>query len=229
MRCSQTGNVGRNGLPRVEEKEGVFFMVRVWLRLGLVNLLLLSGGCVFPWASPQVESAVSSAPAPSEDEAVAAPRVSVRARELLEQARTLWNAQDACVQPDAAAAWLDAALQVQPDYAEALLWRGRALTESGYLEDAFDDFTRSIRLQPTALAYACRGLVGLRLGSLQGAERDLETAIRLDAGEPRAYVYRSALRFMQEQPKQACADLSAACARGLCAPRENAARDGLCP
>lgn len=203
-------------------------MMRAWLRGGLVGLLLLTAGCVFPWFSPDVEPPAASGPTPPEDGAAQPPRVSVRARELLDQARTMWNEEDVCIQPDAAAAWLDAALEVQPDYAEALLWRGRALTESGYLEDAFDDLTQSIRLYPTALAYACRGLVGLRLGNLPGAERDLESATRLDEAEPRAYVYRAALRFVQNQPQQACADLAAACARGLCAPEEKAVREKLC-
>lgn len=183
----------------------------------------LTGGCVFPWFSAEVES-----PAGPEQAEQTPLRVSPRARELFEQARALWNEDDVCLQPDAAAAWLDAALEVDPDYAEALLWRGRALADGGYLEDAFDDLTRSIRLQATALAYAARGLTGLRLGNVQGAERDVETAIQLDGREPHAYVYRAALHFVREESDQACADLAAACERGLCVPHRKAVTEGLC-
>ena len=168
------------------------------------------------------ESAVGS------DDASPRAAVSPRARELFEQARSEWDEHDVCRQPSAAVAWLDAALEVQPDYVDALIWRGRALSESGYLEDAFDDFTRAIRLQASALAYAERGLVGLRLGNVRGAERDMERALSLDDDEPRTYVYRAALRFTQERREQACSDLTEACSRGLCLPREKAVREGLC-
>lgn len=202
-------------------------MLSSWFRYGLLTTLLLTAGCVFPGFSPRTASPEMEASS-GLDGASVSPALSPRARELFERARAVWDENDVCRQPAIAAAWLDAALEVQPDYAEALLWRGRALGESGYLEDAFDDLTRSIRLQPTALAYAERGLIGLRLGNDQGAERDLNRALNLHEGEPRIYVYRAALRFTRNQANEACADLAAACAHGLCLPREKAAREGLC-
>lgn len=201
-----------------------------WFRAGLLAALLLTTGCVFPGFSPRVPSPESpeSGGGIVADGVAARVAVSPRARELFEQARAVWDGDDVCRQPAAAVAWLDAALEVQPDYAEALVWRGRALGEGGYGEDAFDDLTRAIRLQASALAYAERGLIGLRLGNVQGAEHDLERALDLDDGEPRSYVYRAALRFTREQAEAACSDLAAACARGMCLPQENAAREGLC-
>ena len=200
-------------------------MIAVWLRVGLCAAVCLTAGCsLFDFHSD---------PAAHEPEKGAAaedpgPQVSPRARELFELARSEWDEQDQCRDPAAAIGWLDAALQLQPDYAEALIWRGRALSESGYLEDAFDDLTRAIRSRPSALAYAERGLTGLRLGNAPGAGRDLERALSLDDGEPRAYVYRAALRFTLGEEQQACSDLAKACARGLCLPHEKAASEGLC-
>lgn len=205
-------------------------MFASWFRSGLLVIPLLTAGCVFsgffPRATPS-ESPESGDVIPADDRSAPA-AVSPRARELFEQARAVWDEDDVCRQPATAVAWLDAALEVQPDYAEALIWRGRALGESGYEEDAFDDLTRAIRLRASALAYAERGLIGLRLGNVQGAERDLERALGLDGGEPHAYVYRAALRFTRNQTDQACSDLAAACANGLCLPQEKAVREGLC-
>lgn len=201
-------------------------MRALWFGAGLCAVALMTAGCSFfelrpaPEASQQGESEIVP-----ED---AGPYISPRAHELLELARAEWDEQDQCRDPDVAIGWLDAALEIQPDYAEALIWRGRALGESGYLEDAFEDFTRAIRVRPSALAYAERGLTGLRLGNAQGAARDLESAFSLDAGEARTYVYRAALRFTQNEAEQACSDLEAACARGRCLPHEKARAAGLC-
>ncbi len=185
-------------------------MFASWFRTTVCAVLLLTAGCVFPAFSfrPAPSESLESESAVGSDDASPRAAVSPRARELFEQARSEWD--------------------VQPDYVDALIWRGRALSESGYLEDAFDDFTRAIRLQASALAYAERGLVGLRLGNVRGAERDMERALSLDDDEPRTYVYRAALRFTQERREQACSDLTEACSRGLCLPREKAVREGLC-
>ena len=205
-------------------------MFASWFRTTVCAVLLLTAGCVFPAFSfrPAPSESLESESAVGSDDASPRAAVSPRARELFEQARSEWDEHDVCRQPSAAVAWLDAALEVQPDYVDALIWRGRALSESGYLEDAFDDFTRAIRLQASALAYAERGLVGLRLGNVRGAERDMERALSLDDDEPRTYVYRAALRFTQERREQACSDLTEAWSRGLCLPREKAVREGLC-
>lgn len=201
-------------------------MIAVWLRAGLCAALCLTAGCsLFDFHSDSATPQPEEGAAAPED---AGPHVSPRARELFELARSEWDEQDQCRDPAAALGWLDAALQLQPDYAEALIWRGRALSESGYLEDAFDDLTRAIRARPSALAYAERGLTGLRLGNAPGAGRDLERALSLDEGEPRAYVYRAALRFTRGEAQQACSDLAKACARGLCLPHEKAVGEGLC-
>ena len=153
-------------------------MFASWFRTTVCAVLLLTAGCVFPAFSfrPAPSESLESESAVGSDDASPRAAVSPRARELFEQARSEWDEHDVCRQPSAAVAWLDAALEVQPDYVDALIWRGRALSESGYLEDAFDDFTRAIRLQASSLAYAERGLVGLRLGNVRGAERDMERA-----------------------------------------------------
>lgn len=204
-------------------------MIAFWLRVGLCAVVCLTAGCsLFDVRSdPAAHQPEDGTVTPGD--ASPHPHISPRARELFELAHSVWDEQDQCRDPFVAIGWLDAALHVQPDYAEALIWRGRALSESGYLEDAFDDLTRAIRIQPSALAYAERALTGLRLGNVQGAERDLERAFSLDGSEARTYVYRAALRFTRGEDQQACSDVAAACARGLCLPREKAVSEGLCP
>lgn len=203
-------------------------MITLWLRTGLCAVMCLTAGCsLLDFCSDTTAQQPAEGTAIPED-ASPQPHVSPRARELFELARAVWDERDQCRDPSAAIGWLDAALQIQPDYGEALIWRGRALSESGYLEDAFDDFTLAIRIRPSALAYAERGLTGLRLGNVPGAERDLERALSLDEAEARAYVYRAALRFTQDEAPRACSDLAQACAHGLCFPREKAVSQGLC-
>lgn len=190
-------------------------------------ILLLASGCGLIGFSKKSESFDPA----SHTSAASRPQfpISETGRTLFEQAMPLWNRQDVCSEPLHALALLDAALEHDPDFAEAMLWRGRALSDAGYHDDAFDDITRSIQLNPTALGYAARALVDLRLANNSGAARDIASALQLDASEPRAYVYRAAEFFIQGEIKAGCKDLAAACLHGMCLPEEKARQDGLCP
>ncbi len=149
------------------------------------------------------------------------------ARSMVDTAKGLWK-DGVCQSPDQALAFLDAALKRDPEYTEALIWRGKALGDLGYHADAFDDLTRAIRLHPTAQAYAERGLVGLRTEKLPGAQKDLDYAAKLDPKLPETYVYRSGMYFLQGDAKKACRDLKQACELSLCSPLEQAKSSGLC-
>jgi len=146
---------------------------------------------------------------------------------LVRAARSLWE-EDRCKDPQTALAMLDAAAELEPAHKEAFLWRGRVLGDMGYLEDSFDDLTRAIRLKPSALAYACRALTGMRLGNMEGADQDLAQALSLDPHEPHALVYRAARFFLTGDDAQACSDLGRACLHGLCHARQKAEAEGLC-
>lgn len=149
------------------------------------------------------------------------------AQALLEKAQELW-AGGTCVNPQQALDYLDEALSLDENYAEALLWRGKTLSAQGYHADAFDDITRSIVLYPVPLAYAERGLVNMRLNQLVASRRDLNYAQHKNSALPHTYAYRAALNFLEDQKSAGCADLKKACQYGQCAPLEAARKEGLC-
>ncbi|MCL1889510.1 MAG: tetratricopeptide repeat protein [Desulfovibrionaceae bacterium] len=108
------------------------------------------------------------------------------ARKLYDRARVLWNLEEKCSNPELALEYLDAAISLQPDYAEAYLRRGMAAAELRDWEEAFADSSRGIRLKPAADHYASRALIFMRQGNYLGARKDLERALRLDKNNARA-------------------------------------------
>ena len=140
--------------------------------------------------------------------------------------------------PARAALLLDVVLEESPSYADALIWRGKALTAQGYLEDAFDDLTRAVQRLPgtgsaegarlRARAYAARAYVALRMAREQGAERDLISALEADPAEPSIYLYRGALEFLRGKDAEGCAALRKACDLGMCGAQTRAQSGGLC-
>lgn len=156
-------------------------------------------------------------------------RHNAEAERLFGKARVLWGRDDnACSNPEQAVLYLDQALQLEPTYAEALVRRGRALSELGYQDDAFDDLTRAIRLEPTAEAYAARGLVLFRTGNRAGALQDAEEALRLNRRMAAAWNVRGAIAYENDDMKAACADFAKACSAGDCTALEAARREALC-
>ncbi|MCL1915539.1 MAG: hypothetical protein FWG17_02335 [Desulfovibrionaceae bacterium] len=108
------------------------------------------------------------------------------ARKFYARARVLWNLEEKCSNPELALEYLDAAIALQPDYAEAYLRRAMAAAEMRDWEEAFTDSSRGIRLKPVAEHYASRALIFMRQGNYLGARKDLERALRLDNGNIRA-------------------------------------------
>jgi tetratricopeptide (TPR) repeat protein len=72
------------------------------------------------------------------------------------------------------------ALEINPQFAEALCGRGNTKRALGAYEEALDDYNESIRLKPNyAEAYWGRGHARFSLGDPKGAVSDHEEAIRL--------------------------------------------------
>lgn len=155
-------------------------------------------------------------------------RHNAEAEQLFGKARVLWGREDVCSNPEQAVTYLDRALELEPTYAEALVRRGRALSELGYQDDAFDDLTRAIRLEPTAEAYAARGLVLFRTGNSAGALRDAEEAVRRNRRMALAWNVRGAVAYERGDMKAACDDFAKACSSGDCTGLEAARREALC-
>ena len=154
--------------------------------------------------------------------------VSPEARKYLDEAKKYWTGSGECVDPEKAADLLDKAIEADPLDPAPYLLRSRALSDLGYLNDAFSDATKAIRLAPTAEAYATRGLICLKQHQPRGAQRDFEYAEKLDPKEPLLYVYRSAAAFLEDRKSDACDDLERACELGLCLPWEKAQQNKVC-
>lgn len=198
---------------------------------GLALFGLLSGCSWMPFSLPfwgedqPVEAEVGPAPQAS---AVSKAGVSPEARKNLEAAKKYWTESGECLNPARALALLDKAVKADPLDPAPYLLRSRALSDLGYQDEAFDDVTKAIRMQPTAEAYATRGLICLKQNHPKGAQRDFEYAVRLDPEEPVIYVYRAAGAFLEGRNSDACDDLEKACELGSCLPWERAKNEKVC-
>lgn len=65
-----------------------------------------------------------------------------QAEQLFAKAHVLWKGET-CTDPEKALEYLDEALKIEPDYPQALIRRGLALSQLGYADDAFDDLTKA--------------------------------------------------------------------------------------
>lgn len=191
---------------------------RLFSVLALCSALLTGCGLLTP--EPE--------PVRPENPTGATGRHDAEAELLFGKARVLWGRDEVCSNPEQAVAYLDSALEIEPTYAEALVRRGQALSDLGYHDDAFDDITRAIRLDPTGEAYAARGLVLFRAGNLAGARKDAEEAVRRNARLAAAWNLHGAIAYENGEVEAACADFARACEAGECAGLEAARREALC-
>lgn len=143
-------------------------------------------------------------------------------------AHSTWGKRDTSSDPEKAITLLSEAIKLEPNYAEAYLWRGMAKSELGKWDDAFDDITKSIRLNPLAGSYAYRGLVSMRGGNAIGARKDFDESIDMDSSQHRAYNFRGALELLLNDNEAACKDFSRGCSNGDCTGLESAKEAGYC-
>lgn len=182
---------------------------------------MVTGCALWPISEPAPSpSVVSSSSPPREYDAEA-----VR---LFAQARALWRPDDICTDPEQAVLLLDGALKKAPEYAEAFLWRGRALDLLGYRDEAFDDLTRAIRLTPSAKAYAFRSLCLFKQGNLQGARKDIDQALLMDPSWHRAWNIRGAISYREGDKEAACKDFEQGCETGDCSGLNAARKEQVC-
>lgn len=192
---------------------------RAALGAALTALLALCGCSLF---IPE------KAPAKPENPTGVSGKYDPQAEQLFAKARILWKEGETCSDPEQAIDYLDEALKREPDYAQALIRRGLALSQLGYAEDAFDDLTRAIRLEPSAEAYLSRGLCLFRQGNTAGARADLEEALRRDEGSYRAWTILGAVALKEGKDAEACGAFENACSAGDCAGLEAARRENIC-
>ena len=148
---------------------------------------------------PLMVSGCAGTPAPAAPQAEQSP-----AEKLYVKAYVLWGHGDTCSDPERAIALLNSALDIDANYAPALLRRGLAFAQLGHYDDAFNDVTRAIHLDPSADNYAWRAYVLLCEGNEAGAQADLDFAFNLNDESGRAWNVLGLLRMTQGKNEEAC-------------------------
>ncbi|MCC8194735.1 MAG: hypothetical protein LIP28_08840 [Deltaproteobacteria bacterium] len=145
------------------------------------------------------------------------------------RAHVLWDKRDVCSDPAQALELLNKALELEPGYAEALLRRGLAKSDLKDWDGAFDDLSKSIRLHPSAEAYAFRGLISMRGGNYVGARKDFDRSLAITERQHRAWNFRGALNRLEGRRSEACDDFAEGCDHGDCVGLETSVTMGECP
>jgi tetratricopeptide (TPR) repeat protein len=146
---------------------------------------------------------------------------------LFAKAHVLWKG-DVCAEPQEAVRMLNEVIVKEPEFAAAWAYRGLAHSELGKREEAFDDLTQAIRLDPKAEYYAIRGLASLRGGMLSAARRDLDYSLKKDQKQYRAWNILGEAALREGNAQQACEYYAKGCSNGNCDPLQRARKDGQC-
>ena len=155
-----------------------------------VCAILLLAGC--SGAEPEPETAT-----PTPDLSGFGKDKNTDAQKLYAKARIMWDAAEKCSNPELAMEYLEVAITLEPEYADAYMRRALAASELGEWDEAFDDSSKAIRLEPKADNYALRSLVFMREGNFKGARKDLDRALKLDPQNSRAREYIKKLGQME--------------------------------
>lgn len=196
----------------------------------LAGSLALSGCGLFGAETPE-----EKAPPPVRS-VLAGKDVDPKAEQLHAKARVLWGNEELCSDPEKAIAYLNSALEIDPNYPDALLRRGLAFAQLGHPEDAFEDLTKAIRIVPSAELYAWRAQILLGEGMLKGAMQDADEALRIgptssdrrDDATPRAHNVRGAVLLEDGKNDEACAEFKQAAAAGMDVYLQKAVSTGIC-
>lgn len=151
-----------------------------------------------------------------------------------QSARDLYNGAYAlcyngkCTNPQKAIEYLNDAIKLKPDYAEAFNNRGIAYFDLGQYERAIEDYSESIRIKPDeGSAYHNRGNAYHKLGQYERALEDFNEAIRLRPQLTAAYLGRGMNYYKTGNKELYCQDMKKACELGSCKEEEIAkSREG---
>jgi len=146
---------------------------------------------------------------------------------LFAKAHVLWKG-DNCTEPQQAVQMLSEVIAKEPNFAAAWAYRGLAYSELGKREEAFEDLTKAIRLDPRAEYYADRGLVSLRAGVLSAARRDLEYSVKKEQKQYRAWNILGETALREGSAEQACTYFARGCSNGNCEPLQRARKERQC-
>lgn len=158
------------------------------------------------------------------------------AEQAFAEARVLWRRQistladaEICSDPEKAVGLLDKVIALEPAYAEAYARRGLALSELGRREEAFDDLTAAVRLDPKPDYYSYRALVSMRGGDERAATRDLDYSLKKRPDQSRAHNFKGVLALGRGDTTAACRAFGKGCSAGDCTFLEAAREEKVCP
>ena len=108
----------------------------------------------------------------------------------------------------------NAAIRADSGYAIAYENRGILLGNLSRPEEAFQDYSQSIRLKPTAKAFQNRALLYQKMNDSRAAIADLTQAILLEPNYSLAYKNRGLAYVLSGQKDLGCADFQKAASLG---------------
>lgn len=147
---------------------------------------------------------------------------------LLKNAFAICNSGK-CSDPRKAIEYLDEAIKIQPNLAEAYNNRGNAYGDLKQHERAIEDYNEAIRIKPKyAHAYYNRGLTYSDLKQYDRALEDYTQTINLKPDESNAYFNRGNIYLTQGNKEQGCSDAQKACDMGNCRLLEAARKKKDC-
>ncbi len=112
------------------------------------------------------------------------------ASELVDKAKAFWK-NGKYTDPDKALEYLNKAISLDSNYADAYGNRGLAWDDKGNYDKAISDYNKAIELSPgNAKAYCNRGVIWHDKGNYDKAISDFNKAIELNPGEAPAYYNR---------------------------------------
>lgn len=113
--------------------------------------------------------------------------------------------------PERAALAFDRALQLKPENADALSFRGMKWLRTGDFGFALSDFDAALRIQPRDSVIRClRGSTKSRVGDRSGAMADYDEVLRESPDQYLGYAFRADLRGQMEDFEGAIRDASRA-------------------
>jgi len=167
-----------------------------------------------PAASPTTSSGPASV-TEAESAPESAPAV-VSAVDLYNKALSLCEGSK-CSESAKAIEYLNEAIRLQPDFANAYGARGNAYANQKQYQLALDDYNKAILLKPDkAVFFSNRGNVYKDLDKYQLAIEDYNQAIRLKPDNAPAYHNRGNAYFIQGNKSLGCSDAQKACELGNC-------------
>jgi len=181
-------------------------------------------------AAPALETAEKYEPTPTQEfaptqETISAPTATIN---LYNDAFTLCSSEK-CTDPQKAIEYLNEAIKLKPDFAEAYNIRGNIYNRLGQYQRAIEDLNESIRLKPDfAMTYNNRGANYNNFGQYPRAIEDFNEAIRLKPDYAIAYRNRGNAYLNKGDKISGCGDLSKACNLGECRLYEEKKQKGDC-